>query len=334
MDALGEGVSVGISIPNVRTIAKWIGTALLVASLHSGLAAQDISTIQVAGPPIDDFKPVYYGIRSGLFRKYGLNVIALQTNSGAAALASLAGNSSQVAFTSVPAVLQAHERGLAFKIVAPAQWYLSDHPTMVLVVKANSTIKTGRDLNDKVVAVQSLKDLNWAGTLNWIDVTGGDVSSVHVIELPNSAVLPALQEGRIDAATLTSPFLEAGISSGTVRVLAKNYDSIAKQFETSVYVSTADYIAANPDAMKRFVRAMHEAIVYTNTHLQETVDLVSSYTGIDPSVVAHSVRAVDPEYVEAKNIQPVIDVAFKFKLIDRAFSADELIDPIAIRPRR
>ena len=96
-------------------------------------------------------------------------------------------------------------------------------------------------------------------------------------------------------------------------------------------MSTSDYIAANPEAMKRFVRAMREATIYTNTHLQQTVELGSSYTGIEQSVVAHSTRAIDPEYVEAKNIQPVIDVAYKFKLIDRDFSADELIGNVALR---
>jgi NitT/TauT family transport system substrate-binding protein len=319
--------------PIRRRLAAVLGALLLVAATASA-HAQDLPKIIVAGPPIDDFKTVYYGIRSGLFRKYGLEVEALQTNSGAAALASVIGGSVQVAFTSVPAVLQGFARGVPFRVVAPAQWYLSEAATSALFVRVDSPIRSGRDLNGKTVAVQSLKDLNWAVTLAWIDQNGGDSKTVKVVELPNSAVLPAIEEGRIDAGSLASPFLEQGLSSGKARMLAKSYDAIAKRFQASVFVSTADYIAANGDAMGRFVRAMHESIVYTNTHLPDTVALVASYTGVEPAVVARSVRAIDPEYIDPKDLQPVIDVAFRYKLIDRNFTADDLISTVALRRPR
>jgi ABC-type nitrate/sulfonate/bicarbonate transport system substrate-binding protein len=119
-----------------------------------------------------------------------------------------------------------------------------------------------------------------------------------------------------------------------VRLLAKSYDAIAKRYQASVFVSTIDYVAANADTMGRFVRAMRESIVYTNTHLPETVDLVASYTGSEPSAVARSVRAIDPEYIDPKDIEPLIKIAFKYKLIDRSFSADELISPVALRAPR
>ena len=150
-------------------------------------------------------------------------------------------------------------------------------------------------------------------------------------ELPNSATLKALLAGRIDAATFVSPFMEPALATDQIRVLAKSYDSIAKRFEAAAYVSTPECIAANQDTMKRFSQAMHEAIVYTNTHLGETTSLVASYSGMDPTVIAHSVRPTDPEFVDAKNIQPLIDIAFRLKAIDRKFNAEELISDTALR---
>lgn len=88
--------------------------------------------------------------------------------------------------------------------------------------------------------------------------------TTSVVELPYSAVGPAIEEGRIDTGLLTSPFLEQSLASGKVHVLAKNLDAIAKRFQMAVYVSTADYIAANQVAIQRFVRAMHDSIVYTD----------------------------------------------------------------------
>ena len=86
--------------------------------------------------------------------------------------------------------------------------------------------------------------------------------------------------------------------------------------------------------MGKFVHAMHDSIVYTNTHLPETVPLVASYTGVEPAVVAKGIRAIDPEYIDPKDLQPVIDVAFRYKLIDRSFAAEDLISTIALRRPR
>lgn len=309
-----------------------IVVALCCAVLFAARAgAQELATIRVAGPPIEDLKNVYYGMRSGLFRRYGLNVEVLPVNSGSAALASLVGGSVQVATSSPLPLFQAHLRGVPFQIVAPGQWYTSDAPTNAMFVRVDSTIRTGRDLNGKTIAVQSLKDLGWAATAAWIDQNGGDVRSVKVVELPLSAVLPAIEEGKIDAGSLATPFIEQGLTGGKVRLLAKNFDAIAKRYEAGLYIATADYIAANRDQMSRFAHAMHDASAYTNTHMAETVDLVASFTGIDRAVIARGTRTTDPDYLEARFLQPVIETAFKYQLIDRAFPAEELFSSVLLR---
>jgi NitT/TauT family transport system substrate-binding protein len=294
--------------------------------------AQEPAQINVAGPPIDDYKTVYYGIRSGIFRKYGLDVSAQNTQSGAAATAAVVGGSSQVAFTSFPGVVQAYVRGVQFRVIAPAQWYIEDSVTDALFVKAGSPLRTAADLNGKIVGVVAINDLFSLTTKAWIDENGGNASTVKFIEVPLSAVLPALEEGRIDAGRLGSPFMEAAVSAGKARLFAKNLSAIGKRYQASVFVSMADYIASHRDVMRRFARGMRESIVYTNTHLPETVDLVASFTGIDAAAVARSVRAVDPEYLDPRNLQPVIDFAYKYKLIDHSFSAAELISDAALKP--
>jgi ABC-type nitrate/sulfonate/bicarbonate transport system substrate-binding protein len=92
-------------------------------------------------------------------------------------------------------------------------------------------------------------------------------------------------------------------------------------------------IEKNRDAMARFARGMHEAQDYTNSHPAQTVDLVASYSGISPADVAKSVRAVDASYADPKELQPVIDILAKYKMIDKSFPADELISSVALRPR-
>lgn len=309
-----------------------IAAAAALPALPTAVLSQALVPINVAGPPIDDYKTVYYGIRSGIFRKYGLDVSAQNTQSGAAATAAVVGGSSQVAFTSFPGVVQAYVRGVGFRVIAPAQWYIEDSVTDALFVKAGSPLRTAADLNGKIVGVVAINDLFSLTTKAWIDENGGNSATVKFIELPLSSVVPALEAGRIDAGRLGSPFMEQALGAGSVRLFAKNLSAIGKRYQASVFVSMADYVAAHHEVMHNFARGMREAIVYTNTHLPETVDLVASFTGIEAAAVARSVRAVDPEYLDPRNLQPVIDFAYKYKLIDHSFSAADIISDAALKP--
>ena len=91
------------------------------------------------------------------------------------------------------------------------------------------------------------------------------------------------------------------------------------------------FIEKNADAIER---AMHEAQVYTNSHMAETVDIVAGYTGIAPDVVAKSVRMIDPEYLDVANFQPLIDALAKYGFLSSSFNAAEIISPTALKPGR
>jgi NitT/TauT family transport system substrate-binding protein len=293
-----------------------------------------LTPLTVGGSPIDSYKTVYYAKQAGIFRKYGLDVTPTIINSGTAALAALSGGSIQVAFTSLFGVIEAHARGINFQIVAPAQAYDSAAPTAGLLVRKDSTIRSGANFNGKTIASLALKDLNALATLAWIDQNGGDSTTVKVIELPVGALLAALDGGRIEGMTTTPPFLDQAVASGKARILAKSYDALAKHFYASIFVATQDYIDKNRDTMTRFAKAMHESIVYTNAHLSETVDLVAAYSGIPASVIANSRRATAGENVDARDVQPLIDAAVRYGLIATGFKGEDLISPTALRPPR
>lgn len=296
--------------------------------------AQELPRIRVAGPANDGFRALYYGVRSGIFRRYGLDVQPIIVNSGAAGTAALVGGSAEVSYTNIVTVIQAHRRGIAMRIIAPATLYSSERPSSsATLVLNNSPIKTGRDLTGKVLGTLALADLNAVATLAWIDQTGGDSKAVRLIEVPSSAAVAFLEEGRADAVTAIEPGVSLALATGKVRLLTRPFDSIAKRFQAGAYAVIATEADKNPDAMSRFARALHEAQLYTNSHLPETVDLVASYSGVAPDVIARSTRMIDPEYVEARNIQPVIDVLAKYGQLDKPFPAEDIISSAAMKPR-
>lgn len=306
--------------------------AAMLILVRSEAKGEDLAVLHVVGPPNDGYKAVYYGVRSGIFRRYGLDVKPSIVASGAAAAAALSGGAADVAYTNILTLIQAHTHNVPMVFVAPGALQVVDRsPTMTLVLR-DSPIRSGRDMNGKTLGSASLRDINAAATMAWIDKTGGDSKGLHVVEVPASAGGAFLEEHRADAVTLNEPAVSQAMASGRLRILANPYEAVGTG-ETAGFAAMGPYVDANRAAMTRFAQAMHAASVYTNAHLPQTVDLVSAYSGATVDVVAHSVRFIDAEYLEPKNLQPMIDLCARYGLIDKAFPAQDVISNVAVKPR-
>jgi ABC-type nitrate/sulfonate/bicarbonate transport system substrate-binding protein len=92
------------------------------------------------------------------------------------------------------------------------------------------------------------------------------------------------------------------------------------------WFTTAEWARAHPDVIARFVRVIAEASTYVDAHTTETAPVLSDFTGVPVGVILKMQRTIHPQTVlRAQDIQPIIDAAAKYKLIPRAFSAQELI---------
>jgi NitT/TauT family transport system substrate-binding protein len=295
--------------------------------------AQALPSLSVIGPPNDGFKPVYYAIRAGLLQTVGIAVEPVLIGTGTAAAAALIGGSADIAFTNIAAILLAHGRGVPVQMLAPSVLYSSEHPTTAMLVAKDSPITTGRDLNGKTIGSLTLGDNTYAALLAWIDRNGGDSRSVKVIEVPQSAGVQTLQDGRVSAVVLNEPRVSQAVTGGEARVLGYPQNAIASRFLSAAYAVMAPAADQKVLAMKRFALAIHDAALYTNTHQPETVALVAGYSGISPDVVAHSVRMTDGENLAVQYIQPVIDVLVKYGILRKSFPAREIISPLALSAR-
>lgn len=296
------------------------------------LRAQELVPIHLATPTNDTSTPAVYAIRAGLFRRVGLDVDIEGMNSGAAASAAVAGGSAQFGLSSLVTIIAAHAKGIPFTLVAAGGVITSDVPYAEAIVRKDSPIRTGRDLNGKTFAVPALKDLNAIAAMAWIDQTGGDSKTVKFIELPSSSFVPALEDGRIDAGQLGTPQLTIALDSGKVRVLAQIFDAISRRFANVAWFTTQDYATKNADVVRRFASVMREASLYANAHHAQTLPLIASFTRVDDKVLNKMPRVQFGEYLDPAEIQPLVNAAAKYGVIDRPFDAAELISPLAPKP--
>lgn len=304
------------------------GAAVLAARLNAD--AQQLIHLTVGTAPIDAGMPTIIGQKAGIFRRNGLDVDVQVMNSGAAATAAVLGGALSASGTSVMGVIAAHLRGVPFQIIAPASLYVSDKPSELLVVRKDSPIRTGADMNGKTFSSPALRDLFAITTMAWVDLNGGDSKTLHEIELPPAATPAALDAGRIDAAVLTEPLLSQTINSGLARVLGKPYDAIGSRFMIAAVVSTTDFINANKDAIQRLARSFLQANAFGNAHPDQTAPWLAELTKVDVATINRGHRELFDDTLVPANLQKVIDAAARYKAIDHSFDALELISPVVL----
>lgn len=309
-----------------------LGAAAAAAAAPRGARAADALALRLAAPANDTATPALYALHAGLFEKAGLDVELRAMNSGAAVSAAVAGGAVDVGLSSLITLIAAHARGVPFTLVAPSGIISSDVPFTALIVRKDAAIASGGDLNGKTVASPALHDLNAIGAMAWIDRNGGDVRTVRFVELSQPASIAALDDGRIDATVLGTPTLTEALDSGKFRVLARPFDAVARRFEHIAWFTTSDFAAKNAPGLERFTRVMHDANVYAGAHPEETAPLVAQFDKVDVAVVLKMVRVPFAEYLDARMIQPLVDAAFRYRVIEKNFDATELIGAVALRP--
>lgn len=287
--------------------------------------AQQLEKIVLAGVPSEDLTPFFYAIKSGLYQRAGLDVSFVATSSGSAATTAVVAGTYQMGKGSVIATLNAHLRGLPIRIVANGVLWDPRAAYTLVMVAADSPLKTAADLNGKVGAAAAIGADIGQLTINvWMDKNGGDSKSVKWVEVPNSVSEEALIQHRVDFTCLNEPELAAAREHGKVRVFADTYTAIANRFVVTAYLANAEWVAQHPEAVRRFARTTYEASAYTNAHHAETEALMADVTKIPLEVIHKMVRGICATTSDTAMLQPVIDTAAKYGTIARAFSAREV----------
>jgi NitT/TauT family transport system substrate-binding protein len=291
-------------------------------------AAAQPMQVRLGGTPSDDMVPLVYAQHSGAFTKLGLDVNIAKMSSGSAVTAAVLSGSLDFGKSSLPTLLEAHEKGLPIVLAWPSVLYDARSPYVAFIV-AKDGPQNARDFNGTTVAVSSLGDLGTISFLAWMDQHGGDSKSVRFTEVPLSAAAAAVAEKRVAAAESSYPVLGAALASGAVRLLP-TLTALAPLFLLAAWFTTADYAAAHPLVVRGLARAWADSARYTNGHHAETVPLMAEFTGIAAETIARNPRAELGIRLNVPQIQPLIDASAKYGAIKRSFAAREIIDPNAL----
>jgi ABC-type nitrate/sulfonate/bicarbonate transport system substrate-binding protein len=134
-----------------------------------------------------------------------------------------------------------------------------------------------------------------------------------------------MEENRIAGSTVYEPVYSADIATGKVRVIGYPFDAIGKHFSDGVMFANVNWVNGHRDLVDRFLRVMQTASAYVGAHESEVVPYLAQFAGTDPVALAqirHPGRGVA---IGPPDVQPVIDLAAKYKVIPKTFLAQEMI---------
>jgi NitT/TauT family transport system substrate-binding protein len=300
------------------------GAALVALALVFGIApagAQSDQVIHVGAGLFEANAGAYYALDNGFFKAVGLNVEVEPFTGSGPIVAAVASGTLQVGVANPLPLAIASEKGLNFVIIAPGTLFDAKTTPANLMIAPGSTIRSGKDLEGATVAVTTLQGLDPLGVESYIDKTGGDSHRVKIIELPQTLMADAISSGRIAAGTIADPAVTDALNAGKVKALSSCYTYIGNHFFVSAWFASKDWADAHPDLARRFRTAIDRAADWATRNPVAAAAILHKYlkSTVDRARELHA-KTIDPSM-----IQPVIDAAYKYKILDRNMDAHELI---------
>jgi len=325
-------LAVGIDLGTL-TRRNFLGTVGKAAFLAAGstllpwdkLQAQ--AKLNVGTMKIGDLSPFFVAQDRGFFKDAGLEINVTAMVGGAAIAPALASGALNVGWSNVVSIYQGHLQGFDYRfIVNGAINKRATNDEFGLLVRADSPAKTGKDLEGKTMATNTLRNITQLMGLHWVDNNGGNSSRVKWVELPFPQMEPALVNQQIDAFVAVEPFVTVPSKvNKKARVLGHPAGGVAPRLLIASYFGSEAWIRKNADAVKAFITAYNRGIDAHNADVEKAKATIAKYTGLKPEFLKEMpLPAFEKKFLES-DLQPMIDVAFHYKLIDRKFPAKEVI---------
>ncbi|MCZ2827563.1 ABC transporter substrate-binding protein [Modestobacter sp. VKM Ac-2986] len=280
----------------------------------------ELTEVTVNIVPFTPNAVLFLAMENGTFERNGIKVNIERAASPVPVVASLVADQAQFGFVTTPVLINAAREGTALKCVSPVDGQISPtEDSSALVAAADSGIDSLDDLGGKSVAVVQLASINLIGAKKLIEDTGA--TGTEYVALPFPQMPQALADGRVDAAVITSPFLEQALDAGAVELAAPSSD-LFPEGTVYCYAATSSYLGDNADVATRFQKAMQEAIVYAGEHQDEAKATLVEYLELTEEQA--QAQVMPSNFVPEINLESIGEIQ---DLMQEQGSIDSTVDP-------
>jgi NitT/TauT family transport system substrate-binding protein len=264
---------------------KFLFAAAAVALALAGpAAAQETKKLKMMYTAVNGFASAYVAQEQGFFKKRGIDMEFVLTNSSGNNPPALVSNSVQVAGPTMPTLLQANDAGLDLVVIAGGAIYPLHGD--ILVARHGSGIEKPADLKGKSVGVPGLGALLHVMLVKSLKDNGISPKDVKFVEIGFQASADALKAGTVDAYPSQAPFTARILQSGAGYEVSNWLKSTPDGTLTVVYATTRKWATDNKATVAALKDAMKEANAYMKDHVDDLNKAIATYTKLPPQVVA------------------------------------------------
>ena len=312
----------------------WGAGVLVAAGLGLSLPAKaEPEKLRVSIIPINDVTPLFAAIKNGYFADEGLTIDTSPSAGGATGIPGLVAGSFDIVYGNVVSMLLAAQQGIDIRVVAPGTKIDTvEADQSAMVVRADSGIKTGKDLEGKSVGVNTRNNVIWLYARAWIKATGGDPDRVTFREVPHPQMEDALRQKQIDAAFMVIPYVAIATEKPDLKAISHPYSTVQLGVDVGQYLTTAQFMHDRPETAAKFLRALRRGIEWYNANLgkPELLQIVSGFTRIDVSLLQRVSLSPAPLHVDPKQIETTMKLMIENKLLKGPINVTPLINPQAL----
>jgi NitT/TauT family transport system substrate-binding protein len=321
-------ISVGIDLATLtrRQLLKGAAAASAAALLPWERAFAQ-TKLNFGYMKIGDLSPFFMATDKGFFKDAGLDITLASMVGGAAIQPALASGAINIGWTNVVSMCQGHLQGFDFRFLANgAIVKRGTHDFSGLMVSVDSPIRTGKDLEGKILGINTLGNVAQATAMFWVDKNGGDSSKVKWVEIPMPQMAPALVNKQIDACLAVEPFVTVPVRvQKQARLIGQPLGELAPRFLIASYFSSEAWIEKNVATVKVFVAAINRGIDAHNANPEEAKAVIAKHTGLKLELVKDIVLPAFEKKLVESDIEPLLDAAVRYKMVEKKFPPREII---------
>ena len=259
--------------------------ALVIATVAMPALAQ--TKLIVGYTPANAFMPAFVAKDKGFFAKRGLDVTLQTVPQGSTIAGAMAGGTMQVGTLTAPVYLLSVEGGIDTQIVAASTYQAKSNPTIALMAREGSNIKTASDMKGKRMGVPGLNGVNHVVAMKWLENNGVPRNQVTYVETGFAQMGDLLKGSQVDLVVPVEPFITR--LEQTKVGYQVTVPTITDSYLESFYIMMRDFVQKNPKAARDFREALREAVAYIKTNEAEARKTQVTYLKL-PEAAAASIK--------------------------------------------
>lgn len=231
--------------------------------------------------------PWYVALGKGYYREEGLNVTILPSKGTADAIRSVATGTTEFGFIDIPSLVAAGGNASAVKIVAANY---QKPPYCIFSLNPGADIDSPKKLANVELgsSTASFVPKIWAA---FMEMNGVDSKTMKVVNIDAASRVPMLVTRKVQAIDLfvmSEPAIKRAVPD------SKPVCLFAGDFGLEIYANSIgvqdEFLKANPEVVKKFVRASLRGWKYTLDNPDEAVKIQLQYVkALDPQIVREEI---------------------------------------------